>query len=1031
MKEFFKIHRLTGHSSANQLWKFLKNSSKCSNRDKRVLKLMVENCQICKLKARVFPRPKVCMTRSTDFNELVSWDLKDFKNKYNFYILYCLDEFSKLILGKLIPDKRPQTILCAFEDLWVYASGHGFGWPRQILSDNGGEFINTLICEYLLKHDVKLKSTAAYAPWSNGSTEKRHHIIDNLFENMMADNMAKLSNQQLLDRVCFYRNCEPSDCGFSPIQIMMGRNPALFSALNFDQTLDIADTKHEHVRQILELQSKIRRQVRTFDTDRRLDKFLKQRLNKNTDAIYYPGQRILFFDPVEKAWRKGTLMYILGKTAHVDSGGQSRKVDLTRLRDDEKYDWENMLDECVRENDENDDVTSIFGKFCDLNDTFDLRKSKREVRFDSEEEDLEQTIKPMYNLLGAPKVGDCIAIKFTNKKWETTGKVTKVGSRSNPETFDIISAEGIFKYLLVGKNIHYWRLLDGDNGEILWIEEGEPSEQFELLFPVTLTPKQQVGIPEVEQAKQEEIQKWFNYECVSMVSRVNGMTVIPLAWVVNKTCDAKSSNVNSYKARLVVRGDLEHGSARTDSPTAPREILRLTLALSTIFKFKLSTCDISSAFLQSSKPDRDIFLRPPDEWKGERHIVWKAEKGIYGLKDAARCWFIRFKQFLISLEVEKFGDNESCFISRNVDGNIRGFILTHVDDILITGNDDFIAWFEIKVRSEFVISKFKHDNFKYTGLEIKSMQGAITIDQNFKLEEISQFDISEFFAQTKLDARGINTLQKMIGQLGWLSSQTRPDLAFGTLYLSIIQRQASFDDLKEANKLLRIAKECPLTIRLNRPENFSMNQLEIWVFADASHAKLECGIKSSEGRIVFLLNRNSRNVYVINWRAAMISQVCNSAKAAETHAVRNASDELVYYTELFKQIFKVSIPIFIFTDSKSLRDSIYSTTLVKEKSLRIAIANIKQWIQQGLVKALRWVDTKSQVADILTKSNAPPDLIRSIFHSGCLSRKLYDALQEVEAEINAENLYLLTETSLTFSAQEQQGGYELMYEMGE
>ena len=170
VRDFFKLHRLTGHSSPNQLWKFLKNSSRCSNRDKKLIKLLVENCQICKLKARVFPRPKACMTRSSDFNELVSWDLKDFKNKYNFYILYCLDEFSKLMLGKLMPDKKPQTVIQAFEDVWVYATGHGFGWPRQILSDNGGEFINSLVCEYLLKHDVKLKSTAGYAPWSNGET---------------------------------------------------------------------------------------------------------------------------------------------------------------------------------------------------------------------------------------------------------------------------------------------------------------------------------------------------------------------------------------------------------------------------------------------------------------------------------------------------------------------------------------------------------------------------------------------------------------------------------------------------------------------------------------------------------------------------------------------------------------------------------------------------------------------------------------------------------------------------------------------
>ena len=935
MKDFYKLHRLTGHTSANQLWKFLKNSSRCSNRDKRLLKLLVENCQICKLRAGVLPRPKACMTRSSDFNELVSWDLKDFKNKYNFYILYCLDEFSKLIVGKIMRDKRPQSVIESFEEVWVYAAGHGFGWPRQILSDNGGEFINSLVCEYLLKHGVKFKSTASYAPWSNGSTEKRHHVVDNLFESAMADNPSNLTSQQLLNKVCFYRNCEVSDSGFSPLQVIMGRNPALFSALNFDQTLDIADTKHEQVRRLLESQSKIRAQVRTFDTDRRLNKILKMRSNKNTDAVFHPGQKILFYDPVDRAWRKGILIYILGKTAHVDVGGQSWKVDLTRLRDDESYSWECMLDECVRENDDSDDLPSLFGKFQDLNDTFDVRDqvARREVRFESEVDEVEPDVEGELKLEGRPEVGDSIAFKFTDKNWETLAKVTKVGSRSNPDSFDVISAEGIFKYLSVGKNIHYWRFLREEQGEILWVEQSSETLEAELLFPVTLTPKQQMGIPEVEQAKQEEMQKWFNYECISLIRREGYMRIIPLTWVVNKNVDGKSSNANLYKARLVIRGDLEGGGNRTDSPTAPKEILRLILAVSTLYNFDLATCDISSAFLQSSKPDRDIFLRPPDEWTGDKMCVWKAEKGIYGLKDASRLWFIRFRRFLDTLNVESIGDSESCFISRNQDGKIRGFILTHVDDILIAGNQEFLVWFEQKVRGEFVISKVKYSKFRYTGLDIDSSGNKITIDQNFKLQELNQFEISEFFGMRKLDDKGIKTLQKMIGQLGWLASQTRPDLAFGTLYLSIIQRQSSFDDLKEANKLLRLAKEYPLVITLNKPSTFRPGDLQIWVFTDASHAKLESGVKSSEGRFVFLINETSRDAYIINWRAAMITQVCNSAKAAETHAVRNAGDELVYYSELFQQIFNIKPRIYIFTDSKSLKDSIYSTTLVKEKSL--------------------------------------------------------------------------------------------------
>ena len=161
----------------------------------------------------------------------------------------------------------------------------------------------------------------------------------------------------------------------------------------------------------------------------------------------------------------------------------------------------------------------------------------------------------------------------------------------------------------------------------------------------------------------------------------------------------------------------------------------------------------------------------------------------------------------------------------------------------------------------------------------------------------------------------------------------------------------------------------------------------------------------------------------------MISQVCNSAKAAETHAVRNASDELVYYAEILKQILGFKLPIYIFTDSKSLKDSIYSTTLVKEKSLRICIANIKQWLQQGVVEAIKWVDTKIQLADVLTKMNASSENIRMIFNEGRFSRTLYHSLQTAEMEVNARILDSTSNNFLITAGQpEDKFCYELMHE---
>ena len=144
----------------------------------------------------------------------------------------------------------------------------------------------------------------------------------------------------------------------------------------------------------------------------------------------------------------------------------------------------------------------------------------------------------------------------------------------------------------------------------------------------------------------------------------------------------------------------------------------------------------------------------------------------------------------------------------------------------------------------------------------------------------------------------------------------------------------------------------------------------------------------------------------VDWSRAVGSKLAGFA---------SASDELVYYSQLMLQVFGKKLPIYIFTDSKSLKDSIYSTTLVKEESLRICIANIKQWVEDKTVSALRWVDTKIQIADVLTKANAPAELIRYIFSQGRLSKQIYEKMLDVEHEVNAETfLCMLSDVSRNY-----------------
>ena len=59
----------------------------------------------------------------------------------------------------------------------------------------------------------------------------------------------------------------------------------------------------------------------------------------------------------------------------------------------------------------------------------------------------------------------------------------------------------------------------------------------------------------------------------------------------------------------------------------------------------------------------------------------------------------------------------------------------------------------------------------------------------------------------------------------------------------------------------------------------------------------------------------------------------------------------------------------IYCDNKSLTEVAHSTTIVEQKRLRVDLAAIKQSVSRNEFK-LRWIETKHQLADSLTKQGA-------------------------------------------------------------
>ena len=276
--ELKKLHHNLGHRSVDSMVQNLKQTTRFKPENRQMLLNIQKKCKACKMNAKATPKPKVGWPKSSDFNECVSIDLKDKMSQFNKYILYATEEFSGLIKGRVIPNKKAEIVVQAFFDMWIIGDGFGPGIPARIFSDNGAEFDNDTFSEFTSKLGMRVQRSAAYSPWQNGKCERIHGAVDLLVDKIL-DNDPAMSLQQAVDLACFNKNSEVSRrTGFSPFQIVLGKNPSFISNFDFDPVTAETNFKSTLVLNLITRLNDVRRQFRSIDLDDRVKRALSQRV---------------------------------------------------------------------------------------------------------------------------------------------------------------------------------------------------------------------------------------------------------------------------------------------------------------------------------------------------------------------------------------------------------------------------------------------------------------------------------------------------------------------------------------------------------------------------------------------------------------------------------------------------------------------------------------------------------------------------------------------------------------------------------
>ena len=107
-----------------------------------------------------------------------------------------------------------------------------YGYPTVgFWSDNGGEFRNSKMEEFVNKLGIKIQFTPVFSPWSNGVNERNHYNCDVIVRKIM-DEDKKVSLEEAVDMASWTHNTNVNTFGYSPLQLVT-RKSIVLPGLNY------------------------------------------------------------------------------------------------------------------------------------------------------------------------------------------------------------------------------------------------------------------------------------------------------------------------------------------------------------------------------------------------------------------------------------------------------------------------------------------------------------------------------------------------------------------------------------------------------------------------------------------------------------------------------------------------------------------------------------------------------------------------------------------------------------------------------
>ena len=950
-----KLHKQFGHASSERLRKLMESAGIDTSEIKTTLQEVLKECDICMKFKQPSPKPVVSLPMSSEFNETVSVDLHELE-KGTWY-LHIIDLFTRFSAGSIVRTKQASEFVKQFMAKWI--SVHGA--PRKLFSDNGGEFNNEEVRDMAHNFNIEIKTTAGYSPWSNGLLERHNRTLTEILLKLRRDNRTDWETS--LSWALMAKNSLHNVHGFSPFQLVFGRNPNLPSVLHDQLPALEGFTKNQSVAGHIAALYLARKAFTEAECSERIRRAIRKQTRPSGEK-FVNGDHVYFKRIDSSEWKgPGIVIGQDGAVIFVRHGGTYVRVHQSRIQKIDKP------SECkIEENRPSE---------CEIDKTIQTQIKNGEIDSSDEKEPEEPEPEIVENNLVTSKGiklkrGEKIEFRLEDDEETKTGVILgRAGKVNGPlkNWYNLQFCDSDEKLSMDLARVKDLKQIDNENN-------AEEIDNVMIVDDNTF-----------DNAKRKELDSWMSNRVYEEVEN-KGQKFVTTRWV----CTVKESKEGIVpKARLVARGfeDLDNGNILKDSPTCSTESLRTVLSVIAQKKWSVHTMDVKTAFLQGAELSREIFIKPPKEANFEG--LWKLRKCVYGLADASLAWYKRVCEVMYELGAKKSKVDPAVFVWV-VNGQVIGLLASHVDDFIWAGDSTFEEKVIEQIRKKFLIGNEENGHFSYVGIDIYEKNNRIDFEQHKYIDNLQSISLEKSRQKERnmpLNEKETDNLRSKIGQLLWVARQSRPDVLYDVCSLARNLKVATVEHLIEANKIVKRLKSEKVTLKYQHLGNDS--SLKLVTFSDASLGNLPDGGTQGGGFIVLMGEQGLFSP--LWWQSKRIRRVVKSTLAGETLALTEGIDNSVFIATLFTELYlghtdPTWLPIVCITDNKSLCDAIRSHKAVTERRLRMEISSVKEMIENHQIQKILWSGTKDQLSDCLTKRGASSMELLRILENGTLDQNL-------------------------------------------